>query len=207
MRTECVVTGVCGINATSQSLRPEEGTATRARVRDFYSTRADGIPFDVSKNVTLLALRSAGQQRLSVLVPVTAGISTRSKKREGQADRQLLHASGRSSPVSMPGPSTTRTMVPVYRFWSETYTSHFYTIKETEKNKLINSFSNVWTYEGVAFYAYAPNHAPADFSPVFRFLKSDGSHFYTINPAEKDKLITQFPNIYTFEGIAFYAWQ
>jgi hypothetical protein len=97
-------------------------------------------------------------------------------------------------------------LAPVYRFWSGA--AHFYTIKEGEKNKLINSFSEVWTYEGVAFYAYAPNNAPADASPVYRFWKqSDNTHFYTIDPAEKNKLLNQYSNIYTYEGIAFYAWQ
>jgi hypothetical protein len=97
-------------------------------------------------------------------------------------------------------------MVPVYRFWSGS--AHFYTIKEGEKNKLINYFSHVWTYEGVAFYAYAPDSAPADASPVYRFYKpSDSTHFYTINPAERDKLLNQYSSIFTFEGVAFYAWE
>ena len=42
---------------------------------------------------------------------------------------------------------------PVYRFWSQTYGSHFYTIDEAEKSNLINKSSNVWAYEGIAWYA------------------------------------------------------
>lgn len=44
---------------------------------------------------------------------------------------------------------------PVHRFWSDTQKGHFYTIDEEEKNHIINSYpSNVWRYEGVAFYAF-----------------------------------------------------
>jgi len=99
-------------------------------------------------------------------------------------------------------------LVPVYRFWSDRSSSHFYTISEGEKNKLIAKYSDVWTYEGIAFYAYAPGRQPADVNPVYRFWKpSDGTHFYTISEDEKNKLIDRYSNIYTFEGIAFYAWQ
>ena len=99
-------------------------------------------------------------------------------------------------------------MVPVYRFWSNASSSHFYTVREDEKNKLIDSFSDTWTYEGVAFYAYAPGSQPDDSDPVYRFWKrSDNSYFYTIDPDEKDKLIKKSSGLYTFEGIAFYAWR
>jgi hypothetical protein len=43
---------------------------------------------------------------------------------------------------------------PVYRFWSPTHGSHFYTIDETEKANLVKNSSSVWTYEGVAWRAY-----------------------------------------------------
>jgi hypothetical protein len=42
----------------------------------------------------------------------------------------------------------------VHRFWSATLSCHFYTISETEKNKLIRQYSQTWTYEGIAWYAY-----------------------------------------------------
>ena len=76
-------------------------------------------------------------------------------------------------------------MVPVYRFWSGS--SHFYTIKEGEKNKLINFLSDAWTYEGrgVLCLRAGQRRRPTS-SPVYRFWKpSDNSHFYTIDPAEK----------------------
>jgi hypothetical protein len=43
---------------------------------------------------------------------------------------------------------------PVYRFWKPADNTHFYTITESEKQKLIDSYSHICTYEGVAYYAY-----------------------------------------------------
>ncbi len=43
----------------------------------------------------------------------------------------------------------------VYRFWSDSLATHFYTIDEGEKNSLVAGQSHVWAYEGVAWYAYA----------------------------------------------------
>ena len=43
---------------------------------------------------------------------------------------------------------------PVYRFWSPVTGAHFYTISEREKDKLIEKYADVWTFEGPAFYAW-----------------------------------------------------
>ena len=96
---------------------------------------------------------------------------------------------------------------PVYRFWAPKQASHFYTISETEKNKLVNNWSDVWTFEGAFFYAYAPESRPADAVPVYRFwsdLLQD--HFYTTSDPEKDKVINMNPALWTYEGIAWYAY-
>ncbi len=42
---------------------------------------------------------------------------------------------------------------PVYRFVSLREGNHFYTIKEAEKNKLINLYSDIWLHEKIAWYA------------------------------------------------------
>jgi predicted outer membrane repeat protein len=100
---------------------------------------------------------------------------------------------------------TNSRMLPVYRFWSGK--AHFYTIKEAEKDKLINEFSDVWTPEGIAFYAFPEGAEPPECKPVYRFWnETDGTHFFTIKEAEADKLITQYSGIYTYEGVAFYAY-
>ncbi len=98
-------------------------------------------------------------------------------------------------------------LVPVYRFWKPSDNTHFYTTKESEKQKLIDNYPDIYTYERPAFYAYGIGEHPADTLPVYRFWKpSDNTHFYTIKESEKQKLIGSFSAIYTYEGPAFYAY-
>ncbi|MGE5294994.1 MAG: hypothetical protein ACM3VT_09205 [Solirubrobacterales bacterium] len=98
-------------------------------------------------------------------------------------------------------------LLPVYRFWSDVYASHFYTIDEAEKAYLIEMYSDVWTFECTAFYAYPEGRQPSGCVPVYRFWKlTDNSHFYTIDEAERDMLMKDYSSIYTYEGIAYYAY-
>jgi hypothetical protein len=98
-------------------------------------------------------------------------------------------------------------LAPVYRFWSPVSGSHFYTINEAEKDWIIAKYPHVWTFEGVAFYAYPEGQAPAGTAPVHRFWKeSDNTHFFTMNEAEKDWIISEWSHVYTYEAIAFYAY-
>lgn len=44
--------------------------------------------------------------------------------------------------------------LPVYRFWSDLYKGHFYTISVRERNRVIANFDDqIWRYEQIAFYA------------------------------------------------------
>ncbi|MBN1507281.1 MAG: leucine-rich repeat domain-containing protein [Sedimentisphaerales bacterium] len=97
--------------------------------------------------------------------------------------------------------------VPVYRFWSPTLSSHFYTISEEEKNMLVRDFPGVWTLEGVAFHAFGEGRQPADTCPVYRFWSGTlGCHFYTSSEAERDNLVSHFSQVWTLEGVAWYAY-
>jgi len=96
-------------------------------------------------------------------------------------------------------------LAPVYRFWSGQ--SHFYTIDGAEKDQVIRDYPHVWTFEGIAFYAYPAGAQPAECKPVYRFWKAaNNTHFYTIDEAEKNKVINDYPWVYSFEGIAYYAY-
>jgi hypothetical protein len=98
-------------------------------------------------------------------------------------------------------------LCPVYRFWKASDNTHFYTIRENEKRKLIDNYSRVYTFEGPAYYAFMVGQQPVGTLPVYRFWKaSDNTHFYTIKEGEKQKLIDNFSHIYTYEGPAFYAY-
>jgi hypothetical protein len=97
-------------------------------------------------------------------------------------------------------------LLPVYRFWSAK-SGHFYTIDEAEKEELIIRGADIWAYEGIAFYAYPEGAQPADAKPVYRFvMPSNGSYFYTIEEADRDWLIRELSDVYTYEGVVYFAY-
>jgi predicted outer membrane repeat protein len=100
-----------------------------------------------------------------------------------------------------------KNLLPVYRFWSGKLRTHFWTISEGERAKLIKEKSAVWAYEGVAFYAYPKGRQPLGTMPVYQFWSGKlGYHFYTMDEEEKDKLIRDQPQTWTFEGPGWYVY-
>jgi len=96
--------------------------------------------------------------------------------------------------------------VTVYRFWSPSLSSHFYTISEAERDGLIRDYAFIWIYEGLAYHAFS-TAADAALKPVYRFWSPAlGEHFYTINEQEKDGLVRDYAYLYIYEGVAFYAY-
>jgi len=97
---------------------------------------------------------------------------------------------------------------PVYRFWSDVYASHFYTLDEAEKQWLIDTYPDVWTYETTAFHAYAPGTQPSGTVPVYRFWSPVyAHHFYTTSEDERQWLIDVYPDVWTYETVAWYAYE
>lgn len=96
--------------------------------------------------------------------------------------------------------------VPLHRFWSPVFLSHFYTASESERQTVVKLYPDAWTYEGIAFYVLPENGGPG-LSPVYRFWSPVLlSHFYTIDKAERDWVLTEYPEIWVPEGIAFHAY-
>lgn len=98
-----------------------------------------------------------------------------------------------------------RNLSQVYRFYSAVYKVHFYTISETEKDKVIATDKN-WNYEGVAYCALKNERLTGTDSPyieLFRFWSNNyRAHFYTASEAEKDNLKDNNPN-WNYEGVAY----
>jgi hypothetical protein len=190
---------------------PEGRYDIELTLESFYPvTNADGIPFDLLKTSSVL-------QPFEVTCctvyrfwsPLTGGHFYTA--REGEKDKLVREyadvwlfegpAFYAWTSAYYPG------LAPVYRFWSDVSSSHFYTISEAEKDRLLDD-PEAWTYEGVAFHAYPQGAQPAGTEPVYRFWNaSSGTHFYTIDVQEVDRVLTAYSHVYTFEGIAFYAWQ
>ena len=97
---------------------------------------------------------------------------------------------------------------PVHRFWSPLLNTHFYTIHEQEKMLLLQDYPHVWVYEGTVFYAHAEGQQPSLAKPIYRFWSPIfATHFYTISEQERDMLIAEYSFIWTYEGIAWYAYE
>ncbi len=95
--------------------------------------------------------------------------------------------------------------VPVYRFWSEQYKAHFYTTSVEERDKVIRTWPKQWSYEGPRFNAYTSQVAGT--VPVYRFWSEyKKAHFYTTSAAERDDVQKRWPDIWAYEGIAYYAY-
>lgn len=95
-------------------------------------------------------------------------------------------------------------LVPVQQFWSLVGLGHFYTLDPSEKQTFTSNTKD-WLPQGVAFYAYPDGAQPAASKPVYRLRRTGGEYFYTMDVAERDKLLKAKPQVYTSEGVAFYA--
>lgn len=97
-------------------------------------------------------------------------------------------------------------VIPIFRFYSETNRTHFYTSSAAERDSIISRFSPAeWRYEGEAFSAF--NGPTSAGMAIYRFYsESRRTHFYTSNSFERDMLIESFPvDVWRYEGIAFFA--
>ncbi len=68
--------------------------------------------------------------------------------------------------------------IAVHRYWSDVLCSHLYTTSDTERFKLASSYSDLWAYEGVAWYAYpaeSPSLAAIVNGPYVRRVTSDSA--------------------------------
>ncbi len=107
-------------------------------------------------------------------------------------------------PKAMPFPEAM--LAPVYRFWTPVASRHFYTVSQFEKNDVLRLYPDHWDYEAVAYYAYL-SECDWGVRPVHRFWSGAlNAHFYTIDEDEKQFVMANYPGIWTYEGVGFYAY-
>jgi hypothetical protein len=105
---------------------------------------------------------------------------------------------------------------PVYRFWSPKTSDHLYTMKESERDKLMagcprevaifTGIPGTWIYEGIAFYAQRDGQQTKGAMPVYRFWSGTlRRHCFTTSEAEKQEMERQ-PGIWQYEGIAWHTY-
>jgi hypothetical protein len=96
---------------------------------------------------------------------------------------------------------------PVYRFWSDNYKKHFYTINPNEATDVMQNNPN-WRYEGARFCAFAFMQKTTGgtnlFGNVHRFWSDNyKGHFYTNDEQEKQDVQNNNPN-WEYEWPAYF---
>jgi Ca2+-binding RTX toxin-like protein len=127
----------------------------------------------------------------------TVGANTITHNRAGETSDGTDSFSGIEG-ILFPNPE-------VYRFFHTQLGTHFYTASSAERDAVIAQFSDVYTFEGAAYYAVDEVVNPGA-APVFRFFHTQlGTHFYTASAAERDFVIANYGGTYAFEGTSWYA--
>jgi hypothetical protein len=192
---------------------PTDGATVGSPVTIRWSACTDSAANGIYVTVDVA---NSGQEAQSQVLPLTATASNPLLLSTGTFDAEVRFAHVYDNVASTDGTPFRcgkaalvglRFTVPykaVYRFWAPATDRHFYTASEKEKDKLIANFSDVWTFEGIAYNA-ATSQTNSRMLPVYRFW-SGKAHFYTISEAERNKLINDHSDVWTPEGIAFYAF-
>lgn len=95
--------------------------------------------------------------------------------------------------------------VAVYRFWSPVYQGHFYTVDTAERDRVISHWPDVWTYEGQRYTAFTTQVSGT--IPLYRFWSARfNGHFYTADPVERDRVLSLWPDVWTYEGVAYFVY-
>ena len=109
--------------------------------------------------------------------------------------------------------NATVTRSPVFRFYNSATQSHFYTIDVAEKDAIVAKISaGIWpqyAFEGTSWYGKTAaqfTSAPDGTIPLYRFYRTNGTHFYTASATEKASIQANLSAYYTYEGIAYYVW-
>ena len=101
-----------------------------------------------------------------------------------------------------PANNTTR----LTRLYNRVSGSHFYTASPAEAANALATWPAVFQLDGPT-YAVNPGVVPWSV-PVYRFYNlRNGSHFYTASETEKANVMTSWPDVYRYEGPAFWIGQ
>ncbi|MGB4442338.1 MAG: serine protease, partial [Coriobacteriia bacterium] len=86
---------------------------------------------------------------------------------------------------------------PVYRFYNPGSGTHFFTPSAEERDMVMATWSQLYTYEGIAYSTYPANNT----QPLYRFYNhTSGSHFYTASPSEAEVVTASLADIFSYDG-------
>lgn len=90
----------------------------------------------------------------------------------------------------------------IHRFYNKKNGSHFYTASATEAQRVARDLAASYVFEGAAYSLDTTSGANGQ--PLFRFYRpSNGTHFYTVSPEERDQVIRTLSKTYKYEGPAY----
>ena len=90
----------------------------------------------------------------------------------------------------------------VHRFFNRRNGSHFYTADESERARVAGTLTSTYAYDGPAYHVNTTN--PSNMRPLYRFYnRRNGSHFYTVDPAERDRVRSTLARTYSYDGPAY----
>ncbi len=93
----------------------------------------------------------------------------------------------------------------VYRFYNVQSGAHFYTNRETDRDKVLSSFPQ-YQYEGVAYQVFDQQISGVELTPVYQFYNPKTlAHFYTASMQQRNKVINNFPD-FQYEGPRFFVY-
>jgi hypothetical protein len=92
--------------------------------------------------------------------------------------------------------------VPVYRFYNMRTGTHFYTADPAEKAYLQAVLAATYRLDGVAYTVNTTN--PVNDTPLWRFYNvRTGTHFYTADTSEKNRIQSTMASTYRLDGPAY----
>ena len=93
-------------------------------------------------------------------------------------------------------------MQPVFRFYKKSNGTHFYTATGAECDSVVAKLWSTYSLNGVAYVINTKSASNS--SPLYRFFnKKNGSHFYTVSVAERDRVKSRLAATYTYNGEAY----
>ena len=91
-------------------------------------------------------------------------------------------------------------LAPVYRFYNVTNGTHFYTNSAAERDHVIATWPNIYSFEGTAYWMNPANNT----QPLTRlYNRVSGSHFYTASPAEAATALARWSNVFSLDGLTY----
>jgi hypothetical protein len=96
------------------------------------------------------------------------------------------------------------TPMPVWRFYNFRTGTHFYTADPAEMANVRDHMKSTYSLDGVAYNVNTANLS--NNTPLYRFYNlKTGTHFYTADAAEMNRVKTTMASTYHLDGVAYYV--